>query len=569
MRRTRSIGVLTMVFAAAVAASTPARAQVSEERLKELIKQAGEAAKLPPAGFTDPQRVSTDEGPAVQLTLDDAVQFALDRNLDIKVQRLNPELQDIALASARAFYSPTIGSSFSRSNQVGTPSNQLQISAGGRGVTQEQTVYNGSVTQNVGWGGGVLAATLNNNRSLSDSNNSLFNPQYNAQWSFNYTQPLFRDFKIDAQRRTLKVTRVTRDISDVQLRASMTNMVSNVKNAYWDYVFASLAVQVAEQSLELADKLVTDNQTRVEIGTMAPIDVVQARAEQATRRQGLVTAQNTKRTAELTLKRLIVSGTEDPNWLATLDPVDRPDFQVEQVDLEGAIRRALSERTDIAIAKKNIENNTTTLGFLRNQALPIVDATLNYGVSGIGGTRLDRSQSGVLGSAVTTTIPGGIGDAFSSLFANRYPRWTVGLNVTYPMGTSTQDAAVARARVQLSQVEAQIKQIELQVATEITNAAINLRNTSEAVQAGQAARELSTQRLEAEQSKFEVGMSTNYQVVQAQRDLNDVRNSELRAILNYQKARVEFERLQQTTLTNTNITVVGVGGGAGGAGGGF
>jgi outer membrane protein TolC len=138
------------------------------------------------------------------------------------------------------------------------------------------------------------------------------------------------------------------------------------------------------------------------------------------------------------------------------------------------------------------------------------------------------------------------------------------LNVTYPIGTSTQEAAVARARVQLSQVEAQIKQIELQVATEITNGAINLRNTSEAVQASQAARELSTRRLEAEQSKFEVGMSTNYQVVQAQRDLNDARNSELRAILNYQKARVEFERLQQTTLQNTNITVIGVGGGGGG-----
>jgi outer membrane protein TolC len=360
------------------------------------------------------------------------------------------------------------------------------------------------------------------------------------------------------------VTAVQRDISDEQLRASITNMVSNVKNAYWDYVFATLAVQVAQQSLELADKLVSDNQTRVEIGTMAPIDVVQAQAEQATRRQGLVTAQNLRRTAELTLKRLIVGGTDDPNWKAVLDPTDRPDFQVEQVDLEAAIRRALAERTDVAIAKKNIDNNATTLSFLRNQAMPIVDATLNYGVAGIGGTQQVRSNVGQLGSQITQIIPGGVSDAFSSLFANRYPRWTVGLNVTYPIGTSTQEAAVARARVQLSQVEAQIKQIELQVATEITNGAINLRNTSEAVQASQAARELSTRRLEAEQSKFEVGMSTNYQVVQAQRDLNDARNSELRAILNYQKARVEFERLQQTTLQNTNITVIGVGGGGGG-----
>lgn len=560
------MGVLTLVVAAAMASSQPASAQVSDERLKELIKQAGEAAKVPPIGFSDPQMVTAEEGAVVQLTLDEAVGLALERNLDIKVQRLNPELQDIALASARAFYSPSLTSTFNRSNSVGLPSNQLQLSAGGRGVTRDQFVYNAGVTQNIPWGGGALTTTFNNNRAETDSNNSLFNPEYNSTWSAVFTQPLLRDFGIDAQRRTMQVTRINRDISDVQLRASMTNMVSNVKNAYWDYVFATLAVQVAQQSLELADKLVTDNQTRVEIGTMAPIDVVQAQAEQATRRQGLVTAQNTRRTAELTLKRLIVSGTEDPNWRAVVDPVDRPDFQSEQVDLEAAIRRALAERTDISIAKKNIENNATTLKFLRNQAMPTVDAQLTYGVSGIGGLQQIRSNTGVLGSAVTTTIPGGIADAFSSLFQNRYPRWTLGLNVTYPVGTSTQDAAVARARVQLSQVEAQIKQIELQVATEITNAAINLRNAAEAVQAAQAARDLSTRRLEAEQSKFEVGMSTNFQVVQAQRDLNDVRNSELRAVLNYQKARVEFERLQQTTLQNTNITVVGVGGGAGAGG---
>ena len=563
MKRTRSIGVSTVVLAAALGAAVPAAAQVSEERLKELIKQAGEAAKEPPVQFSDPQKLSAEEGPAKQLTLDEAVQFALERNLDIKVQRLNPELQDIALASAKAFYAPSLTSAFNNASSVGTPVNQLQVSSGGRGVTSDRLNYNAGVSQNVKWFGGNFSAAFNNNRFESDSNNALFNPQYNSSWNFNYTQPLLRDLGIDATRRTIRVTQINRDISDIQLRAAMTNMVSNVKNAYWDYVFATLAVQVAQQSLELADKLVADNQTRVEIGTMAPIDVVQAQAEQATRRQGLVAAQNLKRTSELTLKRLIVSGTEDPNWRAVLDPVDRPDFQSEQVDLEAAIRRALSERTDIAVAKKNIENNATTLTYLRNQALPIVDAQVNYGVQGVGGTQLIRSNGGVLGSTVTSTIPGGINDAFSSLLSNRYPSWTVGLNLTYPIGTSTQDASVARARVQLSQVEAQVKQIELQVATEITNSAINLRNTAESVQAAQAASELSSQRLDAEQSKMEVGMSTNYQVVQAQRDLNDARNSELRAILNYQKARVEFERLQQTTLQNTNITVIGVGGGGG------
>ncbi len=206
-------------------------------------------------------------------------------------------------------------------------------------------------------------ATLNNGKFESDSNNALFNPQFNSNWSAVFSQPLLRGFRIDAQRRQLQVTRINRDITDVQVRAAVTNTVSNVRNAYWDYVYTTQAVEVARQSLDLASKLVQDNQTRVEIGTMAPIDVVQAQAEQATRRQALVNAENDRRTAELALKRLIVSGTEDPTWAATLDPVERPEFRPEPVDLEGAIRRALSERTDIAITKKNIENNSTTLRY--------------------------------------------------------------------------------------------------------------------------------------------------------------------------------------------------------------
>jgi outer membrane protein TolC len=323
-------------------------------------------------------------------------------------------------------------------------------------------------------------------------------------------------------------------------------------------------VEVARQSYDLASKLVQDNQTRVEVGTMAPIDVVQAQAEQATRRQGLVTAENARRTAELALKRLIVSGTEDPNWAATLEPVDRPDFQPEPVDIESAIRTALSQRTDLEIAKKNVENNNTTLSFLRNQTLPIVDLQVNYGVQGVGGPYLVRSNNTSLGSQITQTVPGGISDALSSLFDNRYPRWSAQVNMSYPLGLSSQEAQVARARVQLSQIQAQLRQLELTVANDVTNAAIQVRNTSESVQAAQAARELSQRRLEAEQSKFEVGMSTNYFVVQAQRDLNDARNSELRAILNYRKSLVEFERLQQTTLSNANITVIAAGGGGGG-----
>lgn len=130
------------------------------------------------------------------------------------------------------------------------------------------------------------------------------------------------------------------------------------------------------------------------------------------------------------------------------------------------------------------------------------------------------------------------------------------MNITLPLGTTAQDAALARGRVQLSQIEAQLAQVELQIVTEVTSAAIQLRNAVEAVQASQASRALMQQRAEAEATKFEVGMSTNYFVVLAQRDLSDARNSELRAILNYRKALVEFERVQQTTVQSANITIL-------------
>jgi outer membrane protein TolC len=301
----------------------------------------------------------------------------------------------------------------------------------------------------------------------------------------------------------------------------------------------------------------------VEVGTMAPIDVVQAQSQAATARQNLAVAQQTRDTAELALKRLIVNGTQDPNWTAQIDPVDRPEFQPQPIDIEAAVRRALSERTDVDIAKKNTQANDVTLKFLRDQLLPQADFQATYGLAGIGGIQFPRSSTQLGG--IVTPVPGGISDTFNSLFNSRYPRWTFALNFSYPLGLSSQEASVARARVQLTQVQAQLKQVELQVATDVTNAAVIAQSNTDRVQAAQAARELAQKQLEAEQSKFEVGMSTNYNVIQSQRDLATAQNNELQAVLNYRKSLVELERLQQTTLQSLNITVINAGGSTGNA----
>jgi outer membrane protein len=568
MIRSGSFWIVATAFSLAGLAGPAGAQETSEARIQELVRQAAErVATGQPVTAQAPAiqaAAASETRPTVRLSLDEAVKLALDRNLDIAVQRLNPQINDIAIASIRSIYHPSLTSTVLTQSQTNPATNTIAgANVAGAGVVNDNANYNAGIAQSIPWGGGNLAIQFNNSRVTTTSLNNLYNPSYTSFWTGQYTQPLLRGFRTDSTRQQLAVTSINREISDVQLRASITNTLSNVRNAYWDYVTAVQAVEVARQSLDLADNLVRDNQTRVQVGTMAPIDVVQAQSEAATRRQALVAAESARRTTELALKRLIVDGTQDPNWNATLEPIDRPEFRPEPIDLEAAIRRALSERTDIDIAKKNVQANNVTLRYLRDQTLPQADLLAFYGLQGLGGTQLITAGSGV-NRDVIDRIPGGYGNALSSLFGSNYPRWTMQLNFSYPLGTSSQEASVARARVQLSQVEAQMKQIELQIANDVTNAVIEVQNAAEAVQAGQAARELAQRRLEAEQSKFEVGMSTNYFVVQAQRDLLDSQTSELRAVLDYRKALVELDRVQQTTIQSSNITLLSTGGATGG-----
>lgn len=291
---------------------------------------------------------------------------------------------------------------------------------------------------------------------------------------------------------------------------------------------------------------------------MAPLDVVQADAEAATRRQALALAEATLQTAEITLKVLIVNGTDDEMWRARITPIDRPEFRPEPLDVEGAVRRALQTRTDLEQARKTIDSNDVTLRFLRNQTLPAVDAVANYTSQGIGGTQFVRSG---LGGSATQIIPGGYSDALTRLVARDYPVWQVQVNISYPLGGSVADASLARARVQRNQSTAQLRALELQVAAEVTNAALQVESTLKRYEAAAVARELAQTRLEAEQSRFEVGLSTNFFVVQAQRDLATAQNTELRALLDYRRSQVDYSRVQEAPAgRGGGITAITTGG---------
>jgi outer membrane protein TolC len=495
-------------------------------------------------------------GPVTPLSADDAVRRALERNLDIQVQRLEPQLLDLQVASLWANYRPSLTSSFFTQGQTNLPADQLQggVGSSANQISNDTVQWNGGMTQNFRWGGGNAAINFNNTRLETTQSTALRNPSYNSNFQAAYTQPLLRNFRIDQTRSNLLINELQSQITDLNLRNTLTITEAAVRNAYWDLVYGIDNVEAARRNLELSSKLVQDNRAKVEIGTMAPIDVVQAQAEEASRRQALVVAEATRRTNELALKRLIVGGTDDDLWNATISPTDRPETAPEAIDIEAAVRNALANRVDIAVAKRSLEQNEIGLKNLRNSTLPELNLIGLYNLQGRGGTLIER-QPGNIGGGIINTVPGGYFDALRSLGSWTAPTWSVRLNFTYPIGQSSADASYARAQVQVTQTQAQVKQAELIIATEVTNAALNVRNTLEAVQASAVSRELSEQRLQAAQSKFEVGMATNFEVVQAQRDLADARSIELRNILFYRKAIVDFQR-SQLAGTSRSVTAI-------------
>ena len=542
-----TLAAVVWLAPAPVGAQSRGNAAPDEARIAELLRAVGAGARQPvPATPATPPSPTPAPAP-LPLKLEEAVAMALEKNLDIAVERLNPTAVDWSIRALEANFNPNVTSLVGFNSTYQLPTSQL---VGGARVKNDQFTWNFGFNQSLPWLGTTYSVSFNNRRN--DNNNAFitFNPQYNSTLSAQLVQPLLRGRATDNTRTQLVITRINRDLSELQLRTTVVNTLAEVRNAYWDLVFATEVVETARRSLSLAEKLVEDNKVRVEVGTLAPIDVIQAEAEAAARRQTLAQVEAQARTAELTLKQLIVSGTADPVWAARLEPVDRPTMAEQPMGLEDALRNALTARTDLTERRRNLEIIDANLGLLKNQKMPSANLVANYGGQGIGGTRIIRDGTG---GPIIDTIPGGYSDALDLLWQREYPTWTAQVQISYPIGPNPQAAQYERARIGQEQSLTQIRSLELQIASEVTNARLLVDANRQRVDAARIARDLSQRRLEAEQSKFDVGLSTNFLVVQAQRDLLTAENTLLRAALDYQQSLVDFERVQLTSGRNVTI----------------
>ncbi len=497
-----------------------------------------------PAGAqTAPPSIQQPAAPEqlLRLSRDEAVRMAVDNNPELAVVRFEPAANDARVAAARAVFVPTFSSSVLRNRDVapsanlfgGDRSTETAFWSGTAGLAQQLPRY-----------GTSYDVSYTTARTTTTSPFTSFLPSLTSSMQAVVSQPLMRNFRIDFARAQLDLTRRNREIADVQVRDRAAQVVASAEAAYWALVSARAAVAVQQRSLDLALELERTNRARVDVGQSPPLDLVAARAEVAQRRESLIVARTQVLQAEDQLRTLVIDPKRDDYWRIRVEPADLTPAMAPLPDVDGAVRRALEQRADLITARKQIQNADTSVELAKNQTMPDLRAQATYLTRGQGGSRLIREGGfpGTIIGSQDTSLASVIGQVLTSDF----PTWSVGLSLSYPIGNSVEEANLARARIERDQAAARVRSLELEIVRQVREAALRLEQNRQRIETARLGRELAEQRVDAEQKRFEVGMSTSFLVIQAQRDLAIARDNELRAMLDHQLAAVAFEAVQQT-----------------------
>jgi len=484
----------------------------------------------------------------ISLSLDEAIRQALENNLNVRISRLARQSLGLGHSAARSVYLPNLGLDYNLQESINPSTTQLD---GAQQNESDNMNYNLAFEQLLPFGA-RYSVGFNNNRFATNSAFSTFNPRYRSFLNAQVTQPLLRGFGQSSERRQIVVTRNSERQGAMTFEQSVLDVLRDVHDAYWDLVFAIRNHEVAVQSLDLARDLLRNNQVQVEVGTMAPIDVLQAEAEVATREEAVILAEEQIRSGEDALKALIRDPDAPGFWDGGLRPTDAPAIEDYEVGPEEAIRIALERRPEVRSQRIQLDTDEYEIGYFRNQTRPQVDLVGSFQLTGVGGTRLVRE--GFFGQTVET-IPGGYGDALTELSGFDYRDWQLGLAFDFPLGNDQAQINHAQAQIDRNRQREAVRVQEITIAREVRAAVRQVETNRRRIDASRVARELEEQRLDAEEKKFEVGMTTSYFIVQAQRDLAQARANELQATIDYMKAIVAAERAKGTLTERSQVTI--------------
>src|SRR3989338_8297634 len=500
------------------------------------------------------------------LSLQDGIYLALENNLDIANARYEPAFADTDLLRAKASrivgiglgpggvggasLDPVVGSNLSIQRSPFPPKFNQNLATGNFSYTQGFTT--GTAFQ-IGW---------ENSRRFNNPTGSFFNHNVNTSLYVTASQPLTNGFGFAQNARNIRVAKNNRSISDQTFAQAVMDIVSNVKRAYWELIFAREDVKVKEQSLALAEKLYNDNKRQVEIGTLAPIEVVRAESEVARTRQDLIVSQTNLRQQQIIIKDLLTKNPNDPLLaLADIEPIDEPKVPLvpEVLPIQDAIQVAMERRPEVISAQLNTQNRQLDARAAKQALLPGVEVFGFYGGNGLAG--LAQSCPTPFTSVANCPVPplvvesSGLGASISRAWQGDFPDYGFGLNINLPIRNRAAQADHARAEIAERQAETRYRRAVNTVIVEVRNAQIALEQNRARIEAAQKARALAQETMEAEQKKFQLGASTIFFVIQAQRDLAAARSTEVRARVDFANAEVQFDRALGRTLERSSITL--------------
>jgi len=490
----------------------------------------------------------------LQLSMEDAIARTLKNNLGLAIQILSPELSNAGVTKADEKWLPTL--SFSYQKQSTDSPSVSSVDASGSLIQKTDSFNFLQAVQSVPFGG---TFTLSMTGSKTDQNRTgvLINPSFSTQLRFNFTQPLLRNFGYNISRYNILVAQDTLHVSEYQLKQTLADTIYNVETNYWGLVYAIENLRVRQQSLQLARDLLEINQRSVEIGTMAPMDILSAQAEVATREADLIQAETQVKSAEDQVKVLLNLPEEEARAIDSIKPLDSPTFEDRKTNLDEALASALQLRPDLVATKIGVDIQQLNLKYTKNQLLPDLNLSVGYWSPGVSGTQIFYIGNPIFGiiDPSRPPIPGGIDQALSNTFKFKNPNWNAALTLNIPFANLFSRASYVQAQVSLRQAELTLENSQQQIFLEIKNAVRSVGANFKRITAYKVARELAEQKLAAEQEKLKVGKSTNYMVLSYQRDLADARISELNSIIAYNASLAALDRSMGVSLKNRNVNL--------------
>jgi outer membrane protein TolC len=507
--------------------------------------------EAPVRPLPDANRVGVDIANQLPMTLEEAITLALRNNNNIDVSRNTVQIAEFNFRAARGVYDPLLAAE-SFYETVTTPTASAIGGAVNGAVTQTRYFNSTGASGFSPWFGGQYAVNFNSSRTTTSNTNSFLNPQYPTAFTASYTQPLFRNFRFDNNRRQIEIARKTLGLTDAQFRQQAIEVIAMVEQAYWDLLFALRNLSVQIDAVKQARTQLESNQRLVQRGVLAPIDVVAATTQITTFEQNVYTAQESVTRAENNLKTMLLPDRTSDVWARAITPVSEVTLEAPKIGLEIALTEAMRNRPEITQLETNAEINKIDERYYRNQTKPQIDLVGTYTSSGLAGTETAR---GTAAGGVPENLRGGYFTSLGNLIGQDYPTYRVGINIGLPWGNTIAKANLGRTLVEANRIGNQRAQQEQIIEAEVRNAMQALKSGEARLASAIATRQSAEQLYDSEQRQFRSGTTTFYLVLQRQTELLAARSRELQAQTDLNKAISEFQRATGTTLSANNVTV--------------